>query len=247
MNKNEATGTFELERAKGTNLTTLPEYMQGYNFSDFTRIPNQLKMKGLIAYLEMVAALNEQGLCFVDHKTDSIFLDEKTGKITITDAGSIREDGKYSWNGEVNGGLTQIMMSFFTKDASDPEFDWLAPPIVRAIVYRLDQGTQHDGRFTDFSGLNLNNARDVVNVLKDWQTNHRSALLNDETNLHSMFYYLAYGYKQNHLIRHYMGLDFTNIPDRTIDFLEAELHRRGLEAKGDIKGLESGINYRLRK
>lgn len=87
----ESQHRIETERAVGINLISQKGTSQG-RCADFFQIPAEMKLQGVLTYLRAIDAINQQSQAFVDHKSDSIFIDPDSGVVTIVDTDGMSEE-----------------------------------------------------------------------------------------------------------------------------------------------------------
>jgi hypothetical protein len=131
-----------IERAVGINLIIRKGISQG-SCVDFFQIPPEMKLQGVMTYLRAIDAINQQNYALIDHKPDSVFIDPVSGVVTIVDADVMSQEKTPldAFKHELNGGLGDILKSFFTrsltKDLEDMEFT--VPAGVQRMLNKIDQ------------------------------------------------------------------------------------------------------------
>lgn len=88
--RNDTVGRYEIERAKGLNLTITQGERQGRSV-EFFSIPTSAKVNAVQTYLSMIDRVNRKGYAFKDHKADSVFL-QKNGTVTVVDADALNKE-----------------------------------------------------------------------------------------------------------------------------------------------------------
>lgn len=141
LDRDDARGEYLVDRAQGWNLSEQQGFKQG-GIRGFMDLPIETKVKGLTTYLKVIGRLNEAGWAFVDHKPDSVFIDQN-GVITIVDADGM-EKQKDPWITDQNdrGGIQEVAQNFFSRGMDKLSLgetpDLLMPAGVKVVMSNLD-------------------------------------------------------------------------------------------------------------
>jgi hypothetical protein len=208
--EDQQSGRYEVERAPGFNLTSIRSQVQGGGMVDFFHIPIPFKANAMLTYLKVIDVVNSAGYCFVDHKSDSVFIDPQRKQISIADVDALTEQKNGAFQREIQGGLQDVLKSFFTRGIKkDP---WTLIPAGPTIVT---------------SNLeNYKSAHEAVLVLEGWVRGEKTiSYSGDEpSGPKRHFELLTRSLKSSEMEAKIQSIDYEHITDYQRDIFEAEIY-----------------------
>jgi len=215
LREDPSTGRYEIERAKGFNLTSGRGQIQGGGMVDFFHVPIPFKAEAMLTYLRAIDSVNQAGYCFVDHKSDSVFIDSNSKRVSIVDTDALEVYKSGAWERELRGGLPKVLRTFFTRDIGTKD-EWTLIPAGPTIV---------------IDGLkSYKSAHEAVVALEGWmrgeKTIHYGGFGVSGTKDH--FDLLVSPLKSPEMEAKVRSTDFTHVTDYQRDMLEAEIYTASL-------------------
>lgn len=224
INLSEQTHTAEVERASGINLITQRGASQG-RCLDFFTISAETKIQGVVTYLEAIAEINKQKYSFVDHKSDSVFLDGESGVVTIVDADalSLEKTPQDAFRREWRGGMEDVINSFFTRGIKDPDYIQFTIPAGVSLML------QNKGKY--------NSAEEMIRDLKDHMAGKNPFNISSGSPK-DQFSALAMGFNDKELMASLPNIDFSKMTPFQIDLMESSVYARHLVHSGEPQNID---------
>lgn len=226
ISEDEIQGRYEIERAKGFNLTCNINEIQGGGLVDFIEIPIDIKIDALITYLETIKVANSKGYLFRDHKSDSIFIDPDSHRISIVDADAFHKADEPTeiWENENHGGkLKKVLQTFFTRDINVEGIENLIPPFIASVINSLDQIPLEDS----------------INQIKKYRNGEQMSDFPEIKKNGSFYRLMAETIAQSEdLLAYSRSKDWANVTELERDRFEIECYKEGLAKTGEIKRMD---------
>jgi hypothetical protein len=211
LKEDPVTARYEIEKATGLNLTAQRGQVQGGGMVDFFHVPTEYKAEAMLTYLRAVDAVNQAGFCFVDHKSDSVFIDAQRKRVSIVDADALEVQSKGAWERELQGGLQKVLRTFFTRNIGTSDSWTLIPAGPAIVIDGLDQ---------------YKSAHDAAKALEGWmkgeKTIHYGGYGTSSPKEHMEL--LARPLHSGEMDTRIQETDFGHITDYQRDMLEADIY-----------------------
>lgn len=209
LSEDQQVGRYEIEKATGFNLTSMRTQVQGGGMVEFFHIPTPFKSEAMLTYLRAIDSVNQAGYCFVDHKSDSVFIDPQRKQISVVDADALTEQRDGAWNREINGGLKNVLSTFFTRNIGKSD-SWTLIPAGPAIV---------------ISNLETyKSAHEAVVALEGWMRGKKTIYYGVISDPKGHFQLLARSLKSPEIDAKIQSADYGHITDYQRDMLETEIY-----------------------
>jgi hypothetical protein len=203
-------GRYEIERATGFNLTGQKAQVQGGGMVDFFHIPIPFKAEAMLTYLQTIDAVNQAGYCFVDHKSDSVFIDPQKKQVSIVDTDALTEQLNDAWERELQGGLQDVLRRFFTRGLEAKDSWTLIPGGASIVISNLET---------------YKSAHEAVKALEGWMQGEKTidyGYSGADPKTH--FELLSQPLKSPEMEAKVRSADYSHMTDSQHDFLESELY-----------------------
>jgi hypothetical protein len=165
-----------------------------------------------------------------DNKTDSVFLDPLTGRVTIADSDQMRI---YSQNEdpldiEWKGGLQDVLLGFFTRNMTVPmDMNFAVPGILRYIVFHREE---------------FKTAQDILDYLDLYSfeiSAPRVEYINGSRKQH--VYDMAVLFKDAEYKERILKMDVDGLSEYQYDKLVSTMYLRNVYRKGEFKEFDERV------